>query len=157
MTHARLGIARTMFALCAMAGALAACQPKPPTAAGLPGVAQTPPEPRRPVVWTRDVGSPAEFRAAQAGIARLLRNPDGTQYRGLYALRSDTGLSMICGEINPRNPAGQSVGFFHFAYISPGIFIPSNDPRFAAQFPTICQPRTMTPSATAAPTLPTAP
>ena len=40
MTHARLGIARTMFALCAMAGALAACQPKPPTAAGLPGVAQ---------------------------------------------------------------------------------------------------------------------
>ena len=154
----RLNAARTIAGVCVALVALVACQPKPPTATGLPPAATpSPPAPRNPVVWTRDAGSPAEFQAARNGIARFLRHPDGVQYRGLYALRSDTGLSLVCGEINPRNMSGEQVGFFHFAYLSPGVFVPSNDPRFAALFPAICQPRTVTPGAPGIPTLPTTP
>lgn len=144
-----------MAALCVAGAALVACQPKPPNVTGLP-----PPTsqqaPRAPVTWTRDAGSPAEFSAARAAIARFLRDPEGVQYRGLYALRSDTGVNMMCGEINPRNASGVQVGFFHFAYVSPGIFIPSNIPQFAALFPGICQPRTTTPETPLLPNQPPA-
>jgi len=148
-----------MASLCVVGGALVACQqsPKPPNVTGLPaGTAQQPAAPSTPVVWTRDAGSPAEFQAARNAIGRILREPDGAQYRGLYALRSDTGVSLICGEINPRNATGEQVGFFHFAFVSPGIFIPSNHPTFAALFPGICQPRTVPAGRPVLPTLPPA-
>lgn len=157
MRHVRtVRFARAMAALCVAGVALVACQAKPPNVTGLPPLPVNQQAPRGPVTWTRDAGSPAEFSAARAAIGRFLRDPEGVQYRGLYALRSDTGLNMMCGEINPRNASGVQVGFFHFAYLSPGIFIPSNEPRFAALFPGICQPRTTTPGTPPLPNPPAA-
>lgn len=59
---------------------------------------------------------PGIFAEARKAVADTLRDPGSAQFRALRT-KVDSGVQIVCGEVNGKNAYGGYVGFRTFIYV----------------------------------------